>query len=269
KDGTVLPVELREFLIKDEEGNNIGTWAFVRDITDRKKAGEVIKNNISLLSATVEATADGIIVRDLSGDVVTYNRRFVEMWRLPDASIMSRDFDQIRSFVTEKLKDPETFLRISDLPHLQSEAESCHILELKDGRVFERISKPQKVGGKTVGRVISMRDITEHRDLEAQLRHAQKMEVIGRLAGGISHDFNNILSVIMGLGSMAIMHLADGDPLRAQMKQILAAASRGAHLTRSLLAFSRKQNLNPQQIDLNQIVRNLENFLRMIIRDDI
>ena len=112
-------------------------------------------------------------------------------------------------------------------------------------------------------------DMTRHRALEEQLRQSQKMEATGLLAGGIAHDFNNILTVIIGYCSVMQMRMDQEDLNRGSVDQVLAAAERAAGLTKSLLAFSRKQVINPHQVDLNAIVRHVEHFLRRVIGEDI
>jgi PAS domain S-box-containing protein len=112
-------------------------------------------------------------------------------------------------------------------------------------------------------------DLTQHRALEEQLRQSQKMEATGLLAGGIAHDFNNILTVIIGYCSIMQMRMEQADVNRVSVDQVLAAAERAAGLTRSLLAFSRKQVMNPHQVDLNAIVLHVEIFLRRVIGEDI
>ncbi|WP_136515985.1 PAS domain S-box protein [Geomonas edaphica] len=114
-----------------------------------------------------------------------------------------------------------------------------------------------------------VRDITNRKNLEAQLRHSQKLEAVGHLAGGIAHDFNNILTVIGGYGALLEMRMTEGDPGREMLDQVLAASDRAANLTRSLLAFSRKQEMHPAHCDLNEIVLSVSKFLKRIIGEDI
>jgi len=121
-----------------------------------------------------------------------------------------------------------------------------------------------------------VRDITERKRAEAdralleeQLQQAQKMEAVGQLAGGIAHDFNNILTAIIGYGHLVLMNMQGPDQSRHHMEQILASSERAAGLTQGLLAFSRKQESNPQPVDLNGIVRNMRKFLERIIGEDV
>lgn len=123
--------------------------------------------------------------------------------------------------------------------------------------------------GELIGVFAAARDITEQKKLEAQLFHAQKMEAIGQLAGGIAHDFNNILTGIIGFSTLIEMSMDKDDPQREYLNHILVAADRAADLTKSLLAFSRKQIINPQPIDLNLIINKTEKFLKRIIGEDI
>ncbi len=112
-------------------------------------------------------------------------------------------------------------------------------------------------------------DVTKRMKLEDQLRHAQKMEAVGRLAGGVAHDFNNILTAIIGYSSLLLMKMKSEEPLRHNAEEIIASAQRGAALTQHLLAFSRKQVSNPRPVNLNSIIQRIEGLLRRLIGEDI
>ena len=126
---------------------------------------------------------------------------------------------------------------------------------------------------RTIGAVLDITDQKlaeeERKKLQSQLLQSQKMESIGQLAGGIAHDFNNILAAIVGYGNIMQMKMQVDDPLRTHMNQILAGAERAASLTQSLLAFSRKQIINPKNVDLNEIIRKIEKFLTRTIGENI
>ena len=123
--------------------------------------------------------------------------------------------------------------------------------------------------GNIVGIASIGTDVTEHRKLEEQLRQAQKMEGIGQLAGGVAHDFNNILSSVVGYGHLALMKMAEDDPNRLNIESILEASEKAAHLTKDLLLFSRKQAMDRRPVDLNEIIRRLQKFLVRVIGEDI
>lgn len=113
------------------------------------------------------------------------------------------------------------------------------------------------------------RDVTREHDLESQLRHSQKMEAIGRLAGGIAHDFNNLLTAILGCGSLLLEELRTDDPVRNDIETIRTAGERAAGLTRQLLAFSRRQVLHVEKVNLAEVVKEMEKLLRRTIGEDI
>ena len=140
----------------------------------------------------------------------------------------------------------------------------------KDGTVItvDITSHVVDFGGRRAELVL-VHDITDRQRLEEQLRQAQKMEAVGLLAGGVSHDFNNVLTAIIGYGNLLQMKLPAGDPLRAYAESILSTAQRAAQLTQSLLTFSRKQVINPTAVELNGVVSRIGKLLRRLIREDI
>jgi len=142
--------------------------------------------------------------------------------------------------------------------------------------VFEKCEHVKKASGRVLRSIGFVQDITgqvraeeQRKKLEEQLLQAQKLESVGRLAGGLAHDFNNILTVIMGYGEVVLKGLHTQDPLREDLKEILEAGERAAKLTRQLLAFSRKQTLRPEVLDLNNVLENMEKMLRRLIGEDI
>ena len=125
------------------------------------------------------------------------------------------------------------------------------------------------VGGNPLGVATIGEDITERLRLENELRQAQKLESIGRLAGGVAHDFNNILTVMIGYADFFLSELETSDPLRSYAEEIKIAGERAANLTRQLLAFSRKQIIEPQVLDFNNSIRESEKILQRLIGEDI
>ncbi|MBD0300306.1 MAG: PAS domain S-box protein, partial [Nitrososphaera sp.] len=161
-------IEANVDIIKFERKASILITAF--DISDRKLAKLELETSLSLLQATIESTADGILAVDGQGKIVTFNRKFAQMWQVPDFLLDLRDNNQILGFGINQLKYPEIFLNrakeLSDRPT----AESFDILEFKDGRMLERYSLPQCTKGQITGRVFSFRDVTERVQSEEKLR---------------------------------------------------------------------------------------------------
>jgi signal transduction histidine kinase/ActR/RegA family two-component response regulator len=242
----------------------------LREALDSSRTHErALAETASLLRSAVDSTEDGLLVVDLEGRIALYNRRFVEIWRIPESILERADDDAALEFVLDQLAEPESFLAKVRALYADRDAESFDLLRFEDGRVLERYSRPHRMGGATVGRVWSFRDVSKRTRLEAQLRQAQKMEAIGLLAGGVAHDFNNLLTVIFGYAELLERQL-EGSPVGArEVRRILDAAERAARLTRQLLAFSRQQILQPELLDLNAVLADLKPMLARLIRENV
>lgn len=160
--------------IFDNSGKITNYLAVKEDITERKKAEQSLRDSFSLLETTLESTVDGILVVDNLGQIQKFNKKFLEMWRIPEAIIKKRNDTEAINFVLDQLKYPDEFqAKIHEL-YKNADLESTEILEFKDGRVFERFSRPQYLDGKVIGRVWSFRDITERKRVEEALRESEK-----------------------------------------------------------------------------------------------
>ncbi len=234
----------------------------------RLQAENRLQHTVSLLNATLDSTADGILVVSNEGKVTSCNKKFIEMWHLSCDSSIGKEDKAVLERVIDQLQSPSDFLEKVRSLYTDLSATSFDVLYFKDGRIFERYSQPQRIDDKIMGRVWSFRDVTRARNLELELRQSQKMEAIGRLAGGVAHDFNNLLMLISGYVTQLMENpsLAEG---YGTCEQILATTRRAASLTKQLLAFSRKQPDAATTADLNLILLNLEPLLRRLLSDQI
>ena len=173
KDGDKSWALISSRAIVAPEGGSDGFSATLTDITARKQAEEEVAHTLSLLESTMESTADGILVADGRGGIVRFNARFREMWGIPEAIIAAKDDDAALGFVLDQLREPEIFLKtVRDLYGAPEEV-SFDVLELRDGRVFERYSRPQWIGDEVAGRVWSFRDVTARQRAEDELRETR------------------------------------------------------------------------------------------------
>jgi len=241
-------------------GNKVIVLA--RNITTRKRSEQHLEQSYSLLRATLESTADGILVVDSKGKIETYNQQFLRMWKIPEKIVESGLDSMALEFVLDQLREPYAFVEKVHELYAHPEMESFDVLEFKDGRIFERFSKPQIISGKSAGRVWSFRDVTERKNLEEHLRQSQKLQTVGTLAGGVAHDFNNLLTIILGycvsLEARSNLNHEDNEKVAA----IKIAAKRGAGLVRQLLTIARKTAPNFEPLNINDIIIELVSMFR-------
>jgi diguanylate cyclase (GGDEF)-like protein len=216
----------------------VGDGAFVGDDADLREA-------LSLLTATLEATADGLLVVDEVGQIRMLNAQFARMWQIPDDVLDAKDDDKALSFVLDQLLDPDGFLaKVRDL-YATPSAESFDVLRFKDGRVFERYSKPQRVDDQIVGRVWSFRDVSERKRLEDELHHQAFHDPLTGLANKtlfLDRVEHAVARIRRGTGELALLFMdldnfkvvndnfghAGGDDLLVTVTNRLLGCVRGA-----------------------------------------
>jgi PAS domain S-box-containing protein len=194
-------------LIQNNSGEVQFFLAMVEDITSRKIAEAELEQFFSLQKATLESTADGILVVDNNGKIVQFNQKFAEMWRIPDEVLKLMKDETALQFVLDQLKCPDDFINKVNILYSDPEAVTYDLLEFIDGRFFERYSQPQKIGGKSVGRVWSFRDITARKKAESELISAkEKAEESDRLKTAflhnVSHEIRTPMNAIIGFSTL-------------------------------------------------------------------
>ncbi|MSM39980.1 MAG: response regulator [Geobacter sp.] len=232
------------------------------------------------LSVTIRSIGEGVLACDREGRVMLMNRAAEVLTGWDATEAFGQPFDKVFRVADENTGEPITvpLQRIVEAGRA-IEFVAHALLVARDGarrNIADSGAPIINAQGESIGVVIVFRDETEwlqaeraRLELEGQLRQSQKMEAIGHLAGGIAHDFNNILTAIMGYSSMLIEMAGVDEQRRSVAEKILHASERASSLTRGLLAFSRKQKMEMQTVDLNAIIRNLEQMLRRIIGEDI
>ncbi|MDP4222584.1 MAG: PAS domain S-box protein [Bacteroidota bacterium] len=240
--------------------------AMIENITLRKKAETELEKSFSLLKATLESTADGILVVDGKGKIVQYNQKFMEMWRIPSRIIEYKDDARTIKYVMNQLKNAEDFVREVERLYKEPEKTTSDLLEFKDGRVFERYSQPQKISGKSVGRVWSFRDITERKRAEAELIAAkEKAEESDRLKTAflhnVSHEIRTPMNAIIGFSAL----LNEPDTTEADRRQFIDIIFQsGSQLLSIINDIVDIANIESGQVKINIKEVNLNNSLRSL-----
>lgn len=239
-----------------------------RVFDELKRTEEARRDSEARMRAIVNTAPDGIITIDEQGMIESFNPAAEKIFGYQAAEVIGRSVTMLIPLPAE-----EHDLSLENLDAVQATiiVKSGEVIgQRRDKTTFPLDLAMSEVclGGRRILTGI-VRDMTERKQLEDQLRQAQKMEAVGRLAGGIAHDFNNILTVITGNCSLILDDLSLDDPLRRDIEQIKKAGERAASLTRQLLAFSRKQILQPRVINLNTMIASLESMLRPLIGEDI
>ena len=263
-DGNYANVVDRGYISRDPSGSALRMIGAMTDVTERSRSEAAIRFQAQLLNAVQQA----VVATDPEGHVIFWNSFAEKLYGWTAVEAVGRDVNELKT---------SAFLRdhAHEIEQKAAAGESWtgeFLVQGKHGKAFPALLTTSPIldeQGRLLGIVRVSIDLTERRNLEEQFRQSQKMDAVGRLAGGIAHDFNNLLTVIR-LNTEIIMEGFDPtDPRSEDVKQIRAAAERASSLTRQLLAFSRKQILQPRVLDLNSVVNTVEPMLRRLIGEDI
>jgi two-component system, cell cycle sensor histidine kinase and response regulator CckA len=245
-----------------------GGWQRLPLVVERVARHVAAENEHALLASVVQFSDDAMFAESLDGEIRSWNPAAERMFGWSADELVGRSAAPLYPADRES-EFVETLTRLARGEHLGNR-ETVRLR--KDGArvdVAESVSPIRGDEGRVVGLAVVVRDIRERRNLEAQFRQAQKMEAVGRLAGGVAHDFNNLLTVINGYCAMLLENAALGAPGHRELIEIATAGERASTLVHRLMAFSRKQVCAPRAADLNAIVRDMEGLLRRLIGEDV
>jgi len=266
-DGRITPVEIR--VTRIDYNGQPALLLHVRDISERKQTESALRSSEMLFHSVWENSVDGMRLTDEHGRIVAVNEAFCKLVGLSRTELEGHPFTVIYADTEQPERLLQEYQRGFHDRVIERKIE--HRLTLRQGRsvVLEDTNSFVELRGQPPLLLGLFRDVTLQKELEDQLRQSQKMDAIGQLAGGVAHDFNNILTVIQGHASLL---LADGSLAESAGKsaqQIAQVAERAAGLTRQLLTFGRRQVMQPRQLDLNEVVANMTKMLGRILGEDI
>ena len=265
-DGRIVPVEVRASRV--EFAGQPALLLHVRDVTERRAAEAALRSSETLFRSVWENSADGMRLTDENGIIHAVNSAFCKLVELQPGELEGKPFTVVYADSGDREAMQAQYReRVGkDAPARKRERS----YRLHNGReiIFEIADSLVELPGKPPLLLSLFRDVTAQRRLEEQLRQSQKMEAIGQLAGGVAHDFNNILTVIHGHASLLMTSDLDETGARSA-QQIGLAAERAAGLTRQLLTFSRRQLIQPRRLDMNKIIGNMSDMLGRMLGEDV
>jgi PAS domain S-box-containing protein len=251
-------------VVLDEEGHPIHLRGVAIDSTKEKLA----QAERALLITAIEQSAEGVLITDAKGTIEYVNPAFSRVSGYSRAEALGKNPRILKSGKQGEDYYKRLWTTIRGGQIWQEEITNRR----RDGAFYNEqmtITPVRDQRGEITHFIAIKAEVTERKRLEQQLRQAQKMEAVGRLAGGVAHDFNNMLTIISGYSGLLLEHPATIEPLRGYVDEIRNASGRAASLTRQLLAFSRQQVLAPRVLDLNAVVSNIQKMLKRLIGEDI
>jgi len=264
KDGSIFPVETCARLL--QTGGRKTRVTAIRDITERKRAEQAHQQSEERFAKAFGSSPEGIsISTQKEGRLLEVNDAYVRMMGYERSELIGKSVKELNLWARGERDQVMARLRESGAIRDYNTT-----FRTKEGRIREaQISMDQIQVQDEPCLLVTIRDVTESRLMEQQLRAAQKMEAVGRLAGGMAHDFNNVLMIISSAAQMMRDAPHDDDRKARYLSQILSATEKAASLTKQLLAFSRQQVLHPDVLDLNIVVSDLWNILPRLLGEDV
>ena len=267
ENGGWLPVEISISEPIDDPAI-AGRIVHARDIRPRYEARRAQEASEADYRRLFEETRDAICIGTVDGRLIDINPAGLRLFEFEQKEEMLQ-LDIARDLYW----NPKDRQRMQEVFRSQGYVEDLELeLKTRTGkrlRVLETATAIRDAEGEIVGFQGILRDVTEHRKLEEQLRQSQKMEAVGRLAGGVSHDFNNLLTAINGYSELVLARMDDDNPMRHALMEIRKAGKRAADLTRRLLTLSRHQMVSPRRLSLNRVVLDMEKLLHRVLGEDV
>lgn len=250
--------------ILDEDGRPGYLLGISQDITDFKQ----VEESVHILTQAVEQSPVSIVITDVMGRIEFTNAQFAQITGYTLAEVLGQNLRFLKSGETSVAEYRRLWNTIRSGGVWRGEFHN----RKKNGELFWESATiaPVRDANNVISHFIAVKeDITVRKKLEEQLRQSQKMEAVGQLAGGVAHDFNNMLSVILGYTEQILGSVAPSDPLHDNLNEIFKAAKRSAEITAQLLAFARKQTISPKVLDLNQTLESMLKMIQRLIGEDI
>jgi two-component system, cell cycle sensor histidine kinase and response regulator CckA len=265
KEGQRIDVSLTISPIRNSEGQITGASTIGRDVTERKRMEEALKQSEQDYHGLFDNAHDALLILSPEDEIVLdVNQRACEIYGFSKSEFVGMSLESLTKDVARGKEQIQRTLEKREFHSFET------VQRRKDGSEIFLETNGAVVNYKGQEALLSInRDITERKLLEDQFRQSQKMEAVGRLAGGIAHDFNNLLTAIIGYSQLALRGIDADNPLHNNFEEIEKAGKRAAVLTNKMLAFSRKQVIQPKILNLNSSIADIEKMLRRLIGEDI